>query len=298
MSQRVFIQFVTGDMAPDYGDQRIRKWSTKPFEGGVEYERAAYPDGTKVAISFCSIQSNVAMNAFAKISNGAVDISSGMTSTVVMKGVDFDKLCDVVVSASKAAPTPVPDYTEGVCGDGAAILRDGQPMTISEILVALNRPSGTTEGSEAYEPVVSEASAALADLDQQLRNADHNDHIMVTELYNAAVSDYTVAKQALDERQALIDEITPAERDVLAERQRQQKIEGFNAAHDDAYRNDELSRAAICYALGGAGMGDFWPWPIEWWKPTDRRRDLVKAGALIIAEIERLDRAAAKPEGE
>lgn len=28
----------------------------------------------------------------------------------------------------------------------------------------------------------------------------------------------------------------------------------------------------------------------EWWKPTNRRRDLVKAAALILAEIERLDR--------
>ena len=36
--------------------------------------------------------------------------------------------------------------------------------------------------------------------------------------------------------------------------------------------------------------------PMCWrrWKPTDRRRDLVKAGALILAEIERLDRAACK----
>lgn len=29
-------------------------------------------------------------------------------------------------------------YTEGVCSDGAAILRDGVPMTISEILTELN----------------------------------------------------------------------------------------------------------------------------------------------------------------
>jgi hypothetical protein len=29
-----------------------------------------------------------------------------------------------------------------------------------------------------------------------------------------------------------------------------------------------------------------------WWKPKDRRRDLVRAAALIIAEIERLDRDA------
>jgi hypothetical protein len=34
-----------------------------------------------------------------------------------------------------------------------------------------------------------------------------------------------------------------------------------------------------------------WPWSQDWWKPTNPRRDLVKAGALIAAEIERLDRA-------
>ena len=40
----------------------------------------------------------------------------------------------------------------------------------------------------------------------------------------------------------------------------------------------------------GAPFG--WPhtWDASWWKPKDRRRDLVRAGALIIAEIERLDR--------
>jgi hypothetical protein len=31
----------------------------------------------------------------------------------------------------------MPEFTEGVCGDGAAILRDGQPMTITEILEEL-----------------------------------------------------------------------------------------------------------------------------------------------------------------
>ena len=60
---------------------------------------------------------------------------------------------------------------------------------------------------------------------------------------------------------------------------------------------DELSAAAACYAYFGwvkpsNGMAPTeWPWDAEWWKPTDRRRDLVKAGALILAEIERLDRA-------
>jgi hypothetical protein len=35
---------------------------------------------------------------------------------------------------------------------------------------------------------------------------------------------------------------------------------------------------------------DGWPWAPELWKPANARRDLVKAGALILAEIERLDR--------
>lgn len=34
-----------------------------------------------------------------------------------------------------------------------------------------------------------------------------------------------------------------------------------------------------------------WPWDASWWKPRGARRDLVRAAALIIAEIERLDRA-------
>jgi len=33
-----------------------------------------------------------------------------------------------------------------------------------------------------------------------------------------------------------------------------------------------------------------WPWEKSWWKPTpnDRVKELVKAGALIAAEIDRL----------
>ena len=31
------------------------------------------------------------------------------------------------------------EYTQGVCGDGAAILKDGVPMTVEEILAELRR---------------------------------------------------------------------------------------------------------------------------------------------------------------
>ncbi len=84
--------------------------------------------------------------------------------------------------------------------------------------------------------------------------------------------------------------------DVLAERQRQIYVEGFDEAHDEQWDGDELVHAAICYAepnreITGEPL-HFWPWVWQWWKPKDRRRDLVRAAALIIAEIDRIDRAA------
>lgn len=63
-----------------------------------------------------------------------------------------------------------------------------------------------------------------------------------------------------------------------------------------------MAVAAACYIMADddprADVPELWPWPSEWWKPTDVRRDLVKAGALILAEIERLDRAAGTKEAE
>ncbi|MBZ7262444.1 hypothetical protein FMK81_13095 [Klebsiella oxytoca] len=88
---------------------------------------------------------------------------------------------------------------------------------------------------------------------------------------------------------------TTAATDVLAERQRQITAEGWTPEHDDEYQHCEMAVAAACYIMADddprADVPELWPWPSEWWKPTDVRRDLVKAGALILAEIERLDRA-------
>lgn len=97
--------------------------------------------------------------------------------------------------------------------------------------------------------------------------------------------------------------------DVATERARQQSVEGWTPEHDDSHASDGfLPRAAACYALAGMGAnGPFWVnhlqvpqqvWPYRWeWKPKDRRRNLIRAAALLVAEIERLDRAAlAQPE--
>lgn len=92
--------------------------------------------------------------------------------------------------------------------------------------------------------------------------------------------------------------VYPAILDVMGERQRQQSVEGWTPEHDDEHCSGELAMAAVCYINdtgavnrnGGKPWG--WPWDASWWKPDTRRRNLVKAGALILAEIERIDRAA------
>lgn len=89
--------------------------------------------------------------------------------------------------------------------------------------------------------------------------------------------------------------------DVLAERARQISEEGWTPEHDDAYKEGELALAGAVYAIHSATplpmiTGDTgehpigWPWDAFWWKPRGPRRDLVKAAALLIAEIERRDR--------
>ncbi len=94
--------------------------------------------------------------------------------------------------------------------------------------------------------------------------------------------------------------------DLLAERLRQVDDEGWSPEHDDQHAVGELAAAAACYITNvceggdpeGEGRPPFgWPWSHDWWKPTNPRRDLVKAGALILAEIERLDRMAEKAGG-
>lgn len=85
--------------------------------------------------------------------------------------------------------------------------------------------------------------------------------------------------------------------DILAERLRQIETEGWTSEHDDQHEVGQMAEAAACYAANAGGFvwiggwpGEVWPWAREWWKPSTPRRDLVKAAALIIAEIERLDR--------
>lgn len=88
--------------------------------------------------------------------------------------------------------------------------------------------------------------------------------------------------------------------DVASERRRQIEVEGWSTEHDDLYIDCQLASAAACYAvcseerhlkkLNYDGVR-LWPWSLAWWKPSSYRRNLVKAAALLLSEIERLDRS-------
>lgn len=75
----------------------------------------------------------------------------------------------------------------------------------------------------------------------------------------------------------------PVLREVAVERQRQLDVLGWSLAHDDAHTDGALAVAAASFAL---------PSICRPCSPELYRRNLVKAGALIVAEIERLDRGA------
>ena len=99
------------------------------------------------------------------------------------------------------------------------------------------------------------------------------------------------------------DDLSPGVIAIWQERQRQQDVEGWTAEHDDRHGPGALAGSASAYAMSAAAMAvvgsdepvlkeppPFLGFSADWWKPKSRRQDLVRAGALIAAEIDRLDR--------
>lgn len=82
---------------------------------------------------------------------------------------------------------------------------------------------------------------------------------------------------------------------IAEERQRQIDVEGYDAMHDRHHTPQVLCRAAMGYALHedssklvADAAGNLWPWNKKFYKPKDHLRNLVRAGALIAAAIDRL----------
>lgn len=88
---------------------------------------------------------------------------------------------------------------------------------------------------------------------------------------------------------------------IAAERARQIADEGWTVAHDDSHVGGDLAAAAAAYAYPDdlptrdrrrVHKRVLWPW-FDGWRdhgPSERVRELAKAGALIAAEIDRLQR--------
>lgn len=94
---------------------------------------------------------------------------------------------------------------------------------------------------------------------------------------------------------------------ITKERQRQIDKLGYTGLHDDEHKNGELVFAALCYAYSAIQNdkvdqfipdidimlasdpeypAESWPWAAKWWKPKTPIKDLIRAGALIAAEID------------
>jgi hypothetical protein len=85
-------------------------------------------------------------------------------------------------------------------------------------------------------------------------------------------------------------------REIEIERIRHLDKEGWSKEHDDLHDCEQLAIAAACYAVPqylDAEMDQLWPWDARWDKRAkhDTRKRLIIAASLIVAEIERLDRA-------
>jgi len=90
---------------------------------------------------------------------------------------------------------------------------------------------------------------------------------------------------------------------IALERRRQIEVEGWTSEHDDEHSMAQMAIAGLSYASVAASqvrlrdgcikevLPIYWPFSPDWWKPAnDPVRNLVKAGALIAAEIDRLQR--------
>jgi hypothetical protein len=91
---------------------------------------------------------------------------------------------------------------------------------------------------------------------------------------------------------------------VESERSYQMHVEGYTPEHDDEHKEGQLTMAAIAYLLvdvphdewNAESSRKYWPWHPHGFKPEDPLRNLLKAAALVQAEIERRLRAGELPE--
>ncbi|MGS0980974.1 hypothetical protein [Burkholderia glumae] len=235
-----------------------------------------------------------------------------------------------IAEARVAAPAEAVDRYQAVCAaayqlagvvgaplrflDALSDAANGEPMSADEALNLL--PVGLNEIDE-----VNRSASAPAEAREPVATFDDGLKVYLdswTGGRHEAGSFGEVTLRFTDECQTTVREyrakdivpadageaaLTAAASDVLAERARQMEKEGYSFEHDDSHEDGEMALAAGCYASNAGGVvwgrpvPSSFPWSPYWWKPTTPRRDCVKAAALLIAEIERIDRAEARTAG-
>ena len=79
---------------------------------------------------------------------------------------------------------------------------------------------------------------------------------------------------------------------IAQERKRQQDVEGWTLEHDALHNKGELKAAALCYwgfgsLFNSEDIAGLFPFEKKSWKPKSRIKNLIKAGALYMAENDR-----------
>lgn len=175
------------------------------------------------------------------------------------------------------------------------------------------QPSGSHTAAPTVVHGINEAEGDQPDLNfHLLQLAERSrslleDWVQLTDTADEALTEQIKSTRSLLQSQS--PRWSAAVRDLLAERRRQVREEGYTSGKDDRYTDGELATAASVYAFWAAPGPDStdahlcylnrklppcWPWGPDQWKPTNQRLMLIKAGALILAELDRLDRRAAR----
>lgn len=242
----------------------------------------------------------------------------GRIESIAKAHIALQQLCEVYRSAYEEASLDLKGKLKTLSAECCSRTRNWTHDLEQRLAGKIMQQAGEDGGQYSLE-YVQALLARIAVLERdhaKLRDGMAEIHNTVT--YNGAETSLAAIRAAArnyyDESKLMPaenDGIPPAHagsnsaRDVIAERLRQVTGEGWTPEHDDQHSNGELARAAACYAVMAVREefitdGEYaaqqkklpfnWPWDPAWWKPVSPRRDLVRAGALILAEIDRIDR--------
>ena len=147
---------------------------------------------------------------------------------------------------------------------------------------------------KAYDEYVTKAEKAYGDLlDENRRLAESTDEQESLQQLQQKLDDALAMNRKLHERLTSVNATTGAYM-IAVERERQVKDEGYNEEHDQTHAPMTLANAAISYILCNdknkrkIAKTTYWPWEDKYYKPRDMKRNLVRAGALVAAAIDRL----------